>query len=211
MRIKMPAVRIAQGKDSKSSNSSIITDADGVEEDPHQDILTCGVCQKPFALSDIVRFIQHKVTSCNKENFGQCYTNNEKDRDGDEGNLPLSTINTRRPSISAPISGKKATGNRVHTPPPASPRLPAPGDLCVDGAASSTPKRRASSPLTSSSPEEDIKPLIKQEKMDNTTSSEENSCKRSRTEVADAESNTTHSAFFSFLSLSIDETQRRRT
>ncbi|XP_050502716.1 B-cell lymphoma/leukemia 11B isoform X2 [Diabrotica virgifera virgifera] len=181
MRIKMPAVRIAQA------------DADGVEEDPHQDILTCGVCQKPFALSDIVRFIQHKVTSCNKENFGQCYTNNEKDRDGDEGNLPLSTINTRRPSISAPISGKKATGNRVHTPPPASPRLPAPGDLCVDGAASSTPKRRASSPLTSSSPEEDIKPLIKQEKMDNTTSSEENSCKRSRTEVADAESNTTHS------------------
>ncbi|CAH1100567.1 unnamed protein product [Psylliodes chrysocephalus] len=180
MRIKMPAVRIAQ-------------DADGVEGDPHQDILTCGVCQKPFALSDIVRFIQHKITSCNKENFGQCYTNNEKERDTDDGNLPLSSINSRRPSISAPISGKKTTGSRVHTPPPASPRLPAPGDLCVDGAASSTPKRRASSPLTSSSPEEDIKPLIKQEKMDNTTSSEENSCKRSRTEFADAESNTTHS------------------
>ncbi|XP_057656564.1 B-cell lymphoma/leukemia 11B isoform X1 [Diorhabda carinulata] len=181
MRIKMPAVRIAQA------------DADGVEGDPHQDILTCGICQKPFALSDIVRFIQHKVTSCNKENFGQCFTSNEKERDGDDANLPLSSINTRRPSISAPISGKKATGNRIHTPPPASPRLPAPGDLCVDGAASSTPKRRAPSPLTSSSPEEDIKPLIKQEKMDNTTSSEDNSCKRSRIEVADAESNTTHS------------------
>ncbi|CAG9865481.1 unnamed protein product [Phyllotreta striolata] len=181
MRIKMPAVRIAQA------------DADGVEGDPHQDILTCGVCKKPFALSDIVRFIQHKITSCNKENFGQCYGNSEKDRDEDDGNLPLSTINTKRPSISAPISGKKSAGSRVHTPPPASPRLPAPGDLCVDGAASSTPKRRASSPLTSSSPEEDLRPLIKQEKMDNTTSSEENSCKRSRTEVADAESNTTHS------------------
>ncbi|XP_018572513.1 B-cell lymphoma/leukemia 11A isoform X2 [Anoplophora glabripennis] len=180
MRIKMPAVRIAQ-------------DADGVEGDPHQDILTCGVCQKSFALSDIVRFIQHKVTACNKENFAQCYPNNDRERDNDDGTLPLSTINTRRPSISAPISGKKSAGSRVHTPPPASPRLPAPGDLCVDGAASSTPKRRASSPLTSSSLEEDIKPNIKQEKMDTTMSPEENSCKRSRTEVADAESNTTHS------------------
>ncbi|KAJ8919501.1 hypothetical protein NQ315_002122, partial [Exocentrus adspersus] len=171
----------------------VAADADGVEGDPHQDILTCGVCQKPFALSDIVRFIQHKVAACNKENFGQCYPNNERDRDNDDGTLPLSTINTRRPSISAPISGKKNAGSRVHTPPPASPRLPAPGDLCVDGAASSTPKRRASSPLTSSSMEEDIKPNIKQEKLDTTMSPEENSCKRSRTEVADAESNTTHS------------------
>ncbi|KAJ8938954.1 hypothetical protein NQ318_019410 [Aromia moschata] len=171
-------------------------DADGVEGEAHQDILTCGVCQKPFALSDIVRFIQHKVTSCNKENFGQCYASSERERDNDDGALPLSTINTRRPSISAPISGKKVAGGggRVHTPPPASPRLPAPGDLCVDGAASSTPKRRASSPMTSSSPEEDVKPSIKQEKIDVTTSSpEEHSCKRSRTEVADAESNTTHS------------------
>lgn len=97
--------------------------------------------------------------------------------------MPLSTINSRRPSISAPITSKKSIGNRVHTPPP--------GDLCVDGAASSTPKRRASSPLTSSSLEEDIKPNIKQEKID--SSAEENCCKRSRTEVADAESNTTHS------------------
>ncbi|XP_015834906.1 B-cell lymphoma/leukemia 11B isoform X2 [Tribolium castaneum] len=169
-------------------------DADGAGTDTHQDILTCGVCQKPFALSDIVRFIQHKVASCNKENFGQCFAATDRERDNDDGALPLSTINTRRPSISAPISGKKASGNRVHTPPPASPRLPAPGDLCVDGAASSTPKRRASaSPLTSSSMEdgEDIKPDIKQERMD--TTEESSQCKKSRTEFADAESNTTHS------------------
>lgn len=182
----MPAVRIAQA------------DADGSEADTHQDILTCGVCQKPFALSDIVRFIQHKVASCNKENFGQCYTNTDRERENDDGSLPLSTINTRRPSISAPITTKKNTGsNRVHTPPPASPRLPAPSDLCVDGAASSTPKRRASSPLTSSSIDdgEDVKPnIIKQERMEATMSSDDNSqCKKSRTEVADAESNTTHS------------------
>lgn len=86
----------------------------------------------------------------------------------------------------------------MHTPPPASPRLPAPGDLCVDGAASSTPKRRASaSPLTSSSLEdgEDVKPVIvKQERMDTSSSPEESGqSKKSRTEVADAESNTTNS------------------
>lgn len=182
----MPAVRIAQA------------DAEGAEmTDGHQDILTCGVCQKPFALSDIVRFIQHKVQTCNKENFAQCYINPERDRDNDDGSLPLSTINSRRPSISAPISSKKNSGSRVHTPPPASPRLPAPSDLCVDGAASSTPKRRASSPLTTSTSTddgEDHKPLIKQERIDTTSSSpEETSHKKSRTEFADAESNTTHS------------------
>ncbi|KAL1489598.1 hypothetical protein ABEB36_013547 [Hypothenemus hampei] len=186
MRIKMPAVRIAQA------------DADGQEfVDDHQDILTCGVCQKPFALSDIVRFIQHKIQTCNKENFGQCYVNAERERDNDDGSLPLGTINSRRPSISAPISSKKSGSSRVHTPPPASPRLPAPNDLCVDGAASSTPKRRASSSLTTSNSTddgEDHKPIIKQERIDTTSSSpEEHSHKKSRTEVADAESNTTHS------------------
>lgn len=187
---------------------------DGADPDSHQDILTCGACQKPFALSDIVRFIQHKVASCNKENFtGHCFPGNtDREKDNEDGALPLSSINTRRPSISAPISGKRASGSgtRVHTPPPASPRLPAPGDLCVDGAASSTPKRRASSsPLTSSSLEdgEDIKPRIKQERMETTSSPEESSqSKKSRTEVADAESNTTHSGkslksiwFFNFI------------
>ncbi|XP_060531916.1 B-cell lymphoma/leukemia 11A isoform X2 [Cylas formicarius] len=187
MRIKMPAVRIAQ-------------DADAAEGDSHQDILTCGICQKSFALSDIVRFIQHKIQTCNKENFGQCFNNVERDRDNDDANLPLSTINSRRPSISAPITSKKNPGSRVHTPPPASPRLPAPSDLCVDGAASSTPKRRASSPLTtplttSSSTDDgdDHKPIIKQERIDTMSSPEENSHKKSRTEFADAESNTTHS------------------
>ncbi|XP_022913314.2 B-cell lymphoma/leukemia 11A isoform X1 [Onthophagus taurus] len=179
--------------------SVLAADVDGAESDTHPDILTCGVCQKPFALSDIVRFIQHKVASCNKENFGHCYSTSERDRDNEDGALPLSTINTRRPSISAPISGKKAgSSTRVHTPPPASPRLPAPGDLSVDGAASSTPKRRASSsPLTSSSLEdgEDLKAHIKQERIDPTSSPEEGShaSKKSRTEFADAESNTTNS------------------
>jgi hypothetical protein len=34
-----------------------------------QDVLTCGFCQKNFLLSDIVKFIQHKVLACNKENY----------------------------------------------------------------------------------------------------------------------------------------------
>ena len=33
------------------------------------DTLTCGVCKKEFALADIVKFIQHKVLTCNKENY----------------------------------------------------------------------------------------------------------------------------------------------
>lgn len=59
-------------------------------------------------------------------------------------------------------------------------------------AETSTPKRRAStSPMPSSSPDEDIKPKIKQEHMDTSGSPEDQ--KKSRTEVADAESNTMHS------------------
>lgn len=189
----------------------VTADAEGPEPgDPGlQDILTCGVCQKPFALSDIVRFIQHKVVTCNKENYAQGHGSFQgaPDRDMDDGNLPLSVVNSRRPSISAPISGKKHPissssssssigGSRVHTPPPASPRLPAPSDFCADGATSSTPKRRASSsPLTSCSldDQDDIKPDIKQERIDSSQEEISHASKKSRTEVADAESNTTHS------------------
>ncbi|KAK8777215.1 hypothetical protein V5799_029445 [Amblyomma americanum] len=55
-----------------------------------QDFLTCGVCQKEFALSDIVRFIQHKVHSCNKEN---CLlfdgAAGDDDFDADRADLPV--------------------------------------------------------------------------------------------------------------------------
>lgn len=50
-------------------------DSDTTEQpEVTQDILTCGSCQKTFALSDIVKFIQHKVLQCNKENYGQCFS-----------------------------------------------------------------------------------------------------------------------------------------
>ncbi|KAH0999412.1 hypothetical protein HUJ04_012849 [Dendroctonus ponderosae] len=171
-----------------------IPDADGQELiDDHQDILTCGICKKSFPLSDIVHFIHHKGHSCNKENFGQCFINPDRDRDNDDGSLPLSTINTRRPKHKNLNTGLVHQAKKM--------RLPAPSDLCVDGAASSTPKRRASSPLTTSGSTddgEDHKPTIKQERIDTTNSSPEDpSHKKCRTEVADAESNTTHSAYIS--------------
>lgn len=45
--------------------------------DSYYDVLMCGSCQKTFALGEIVKFIQHKVLQCNKENYGQCYTQGE--------------------------------------------------------------------------------------------------------------------------------------
>uniref|UniRef100_A0A1B0BKD6 BCL-11A-like CCHC zinc finger domain-containing protein n=1 Tax=Glossina palpalis gambiensis TaxID=67801 RepID=A0A1B0BKD6_9MUSC len=102
-----------------------------------QDILTCGMCQKAFALADIVKFIQHKVLQCNKENYGQCSNQAPtNDRADGEDGRPLGLAN-RRPSISSgPITSRKpsAGGSRIHTPPPS------PADMLADGA-SSTPKR----------------------------------------------------------------------
>ncbi|KAF8764904.1 B-cell lymphoma/leukemia 11A like protein [Argiope bruennichi] len=45
------------------------------------DILTCGVCRKDFPLADIVRFIQHKVQLCNKENCLNIYEDSEDSLD----------------------------------------------------------------------------------------------------------------------------------
>ncbi|XP_042900421.1 B-cell lymphoma/leukemia 11A isoform X2 [Parasteatoda tepidariorum] len=57
---------------------NLIGEADVVQ---FQDILTCGVCQKDFPLSDIVRFIQHKVQLCNKENCMGIYEDSEDSQD----------------------------------------------------------------------------------------------------------------------------------
>lgn len=56
------------------------------------------------------------------------------DRDSDDGR-PLSLANSRRPSISAPIS-RKSSVSRVHSPPLASPS----SHILEDGS-TSTPKR----------------------------------------------------------------------
>jgi hypothetical protein len=57
-----------------------------------QDILVCGVCQREFALADILKFISHKVNSCsNKENCRINAFNNASDDDLDdiEHELPV--------------------------------------------------------------------------------------------------------------------------
>lgn len=194
-----------------------------------QDILTCGACQKPFALADICKFIQHKVLSCNKENYSLGYQgsehdpNTDSDGDGNGGNgggsmQPLS-VNSRRPSISAPISGKKGTTPAAATAPASGLLLDASAGLEERLGATAPPpspqhpgasssSHRAVSPLASSPRPAsrayeggDVKPRIKQERMEL-----EDGIKRrlARTpDVADAESNTTNSGkfinFFFFL------------
>ncbi|GFR18290.1 hypothetical protein TNCT_139931 [Trichonephila clavata] len=54
---------------------------DGSCEADSVDILTCGVCRKDFPLADIVRFIQHKVQLCNKENCLSLYEDSEDSLD----------------------------------------------------------------------------------------------------------------------------------
>jgi hypothetical protein len=74
-------------------------------------------------------------------------------------------------------------------------------DILMDEPPSSTPKRRAgsSSPagktdeLNHDVRDEDLKPRIKQEHVDTGSSPDEAIVKRIRTDVVDAESNTTHS------------------
>lgn len=95
------------------------------------------------------------MLQCNKENYGQCFTQGKLkqmvlslieaynggtlsgtsgDRDSDDGR-PLSLANSRRPSISAPIS-RKSSLSRVHSPP-----LTSPSSHLLEDGSTSTPKR----------------------------------------------------------------------
>ncbi|KAH6926042.1 hypothetical protein HPB50_013087 [Hyalomma asiaticum] len=79
-----------------------------------QDFLTCGVCQKEFALSDIVRFIQHKVHSCNKEN---CLlfdgSPGEDDFDADRPDLPVgSAAASANSNAVGAVTGSTPTSRR---------------------------------------------------------------------------------------------------
>ena len=74
-------------------------------EQEQQDFITCGDCQHEFKLCDIVKFIQHKVNGCNKENVDP-YENNDPADDSPEGTEAVSLIGNRRTSISAPIANR---------------------------------------------------------------------------------------------------------
>ncbi len=88
------------------------------------DSLTCGVCRKEFPLAEIVRFIQHKVLSCNKENYRLRTGRPPNSEGGGEGVQSVDgsssseaggIVCTRRPSISAPINARRLTPTVVDT------------------------------------------------------------------------------------------------
>ncbi|XP_046981414.1 WAS/WASL-interacting protein family member 3-like [Schistocerca americana] len=184
------------------------------ESPPGQDTLTCGGCAKAFALADIVRFIQHKVLSCAAAPAASaasttapgtpCNNNNNnsgaaaKDDYDSDGGSTGGVVSSRRPSISAPITTRKA-----RPPPAASPSAPGGGEasplpllpMLSPPPPSSTPKRRGAD----SDDEEslaDAKPPRGLVKLEDAASSPEDAAsgvKRCKTDVADAESNTTNS------------------
>ena len=70
------------------------------------DTLTCGVCRKEFALADIVKFIQHKVLTCNKENYN---ADKKKVAENGQTEAELSTSETGASSSTAASGSLTAT------------------------------------------------------------------------------------------------------
>lgn len=76
------------------------------------DTLTCGVCSKDFALADIVKFIQHKVLTCNKENFckdksgeeAEAATNENGTSDGESNNNHSSSSDNAAAAASSSVA-----------------------------------------------------------------------------------------------------------
>ncbi|XP_013785831.1 B-cell lymphoma/leukemia 11B-like [Limulus polyphemus] len=82
-----------------------------------QDTLTCGVCHKEFALSDILEFIEHKVRTCNKENClyeEEKYDSGEVNEDGKQLNINDESKDGRSKSVS-PCGMKALRRKRRHS------------------------------------------------------------------------------------------------
>ncbi|XP_064484055.1 B-cell lymphoma/leukemia 11A-like isoform X2 [Ornithodoros turicata] len=96
---------------------SITKDNDRAEpEHLVQDLLSCGVCQKEFALADIVKFIQHKVHSCNKENC-ILFDGDDGGADGYDSDRPDGNPVPHRRSSSGgppPPTGAAVPGRKPH-------------------------------------------------------------------------------------------------
>jgi hypothetical protein len=71
--------------------------------------LTCGVCRKDFALADIVKFIQHKVLTCNKENYSGCRANNRTAENGGGGGTEIATGDSEAETTSGTNSSPTTT------------------------------------------------------------------------------------------------------
>ncbi|XP_034185788.1 BCL11 transcription factor chronophage isoform X1 [Osmia lignaria lignaria] len=164
MRIKMPAVRIAQAETSQGTTSP--------------DTVQCGGCRVSYPLGEIVRFIEHKVNHCRSTLQG-CHsppaTAAPEDSDPEDA-LALKTVDQDSklnsvPSISAPIN--KRGGGRLESPPTPQGSGPDTGSpIELKASASSTPKRRTE---PSDEDKEDLPKKPKTESVDadtNTVNSE---------------------------------------
>ncbi|XP_011063735.1 PREDICTED: B-cell lymphoma/leukemia 11A isoform X1 [Acromyrmex echinatior] len=149
MRIKMPAVRIAQAETSQSTTSP--------------DTVQCGGCRASYPLGEIVRFIEHKVNHCRSTLQG-CHsppaTAAPEDSDPEDA-LTLKTTDPDSklnsvPSISAPIN--KRSGRLESPPTPQGPGPDTGSPIDLKASASSTPKRRTEAP------DEDKEDLPKKQK-----------------------------------------------
>ncbi|XP_050537622.1 B-cell lymphoma/leukemia 11A [Daktulosphaira vitifoliae] len=178
MRIKMPAVRIAQ------ADTDMAQTVGGTE----QDLLTCGQCQKTFLLSDICRFVQHKVAGCgNKEALLAAV---DRSSSGEDNNgLVDNGVQSKRPSVN---SNKKIQ--------PQSPPLPGDDHHPQDR---STPKRTStpSNGDCGSNNEHDDEKTSRRSKQESECSDDMafKKSNRSGSSCADAESNTTNSEPSSFV------------
>ena len=129
------------------------------------DTLTCGVCRKEFALADIVKFIQHKVLTCNKENY-RCATENGGDSTASGESDVDATTGPGTGANSTPIS-------RTTTP-------------------QQQPRRHSISTVTpgKSSPTPDNNNDVKFEELTTSSTTAADSSRKKKVELVDAESNT---------------------
>ena len=79
----------------KISNKDFLISAEG--QSPG-DFLTCGGCKKKFVLSDLTKFVQHKVLECTKEKKINCDSEDENEEEKEQ--------NVRHKSLGSPsVSG----------------------------------------------------------------------------------------------------------
>ena len=167
------------------------------------DTLTCGVCRKDFALADIVKFIQHKVLTCNKENY-QCGRSSENGTAGGDNtpsaaassavqagvdtresliNASSTSGTTTSPTSSTTLSGSGAAVTRRHSISTTTAVQQQPPLSAL------TPPSGKSSPLIGSGNNNNhLSDLVKAELEGKQRSSSENKAER-----VDADTNTTNS------------------
>ena len=170
------------------------------------DTLTCGVCRKDFALADIVKFIQHKVLTCNKENY-QCGRSSENGAAGGDNtpaaasagvqadpreslisNVNASSGTTTSPTSSTTLSGSGTAVTRRHS-------ISTTTAVQQPPLSALTPPSGKSSPLIGSGNNNNhLSDLVKAELEGKQKSSSEDKAER-----VDADTNTTNSGRIYFL------------